>query len=81
LIAKRYPEVHVAEILPPLDVTANKFQRLSAYDNVEQHSIYGGSFSDDGTLFSEPWDSSQWDSFLPTTDGKCFSLLFFGNSH
>lgn len=25
--------------------------------------------SDDGTVFSEPWDSSQWDSFLPN-DGK-----------
>lgn len=25
--------------------------------------------SDDGTVFSEPWDSSQWDSFLPH-DGK-----------
>lgn len=55
---------------------SNKFQRLSSYDNVvEQQSVYGGSFhnsapSEDGTLFSEPWDSSQWDSFLPTTDGN-----------
>ena len=55
---------------------SNKFQRLSSYDNVvEQQSVYGGSFhnsapSEDGTLFSEPWDSSQWDSFMPTTDGN-----------
>lgn len=56
---------------------SNKFQRLSSYDNVvEQQSVYGSSFhnsappSEDGTLFSEPWDSSQWDSFLPTTDGN-----------
>lgn len=48
--------------------------RLSAYDNVERaaHSgyatsmVYNGSIhSDDGTVFSEPWDSSQWDSFMP----------------
>lgn len=57
---------------------SNRFhQRLSSYDNVnavEQQSIYGG--SEDGTLFSEPWDSSQWDSFLPTTtDGKISMLL------
>lgn len=48
--------------------------RLSAYDNVERggHSGYATSLichdsanSDDGTVFSEPWDSSQWDSFLP----------------
>lgn len=51
-----------------------KSSRLSAYDNVERaaHSGYGTSMmchdsahSDDGTVFSEPWDSSQWDSFLP----------------
>jgi len=54
---------------------SSKFQRLSSYDNVEQQSVYGGSFhnsepSEDGTMFSEPWDSSQWDTFLPTTDGN-----------
>lgn len=59
------------------DNECNKFQRLSSYDNVvaEQQSMYGGSFhnsapSEDGTLFSEPWDSSQWDSMMPTTDGN-----------
>lgn len=55
-----------------------KASRLSAYDNVERggHSGYATSMichdsahSDDGTVFSEPWDSSQWDSFLPH-DGK-----------
>lgn len=56
---------------------SNKFQRLSSYDNVaDQQSVYGGSYhnsappSEDGTLFSEPWDSSQWDTFMPTTDGN-----------
>ncbi|KAH8306581.1 hypothetical protein KR018_002850, partial [Drosophila ironensis] len=45
--------------------------RLSSYDNVCCHSSFGGidsAQSDDGTVFSEPWDSSQWDSFLPLDD-------------
>ncbi|KAH8265165.1 hypothetical protein KR044_010618, partial [Drosophila immigrans] len=51
--------------------------RLSAYDNVERNcaafcqTYYGGidsAQSDDGTVFSEPWDSSQWDSFMPMQD-------------
>lgn len=53
--------------------------RLSSYDNVERNcaafcqTYYGGidsAQSDDGTVFSEPWDSSQWDSFMPMQDGK-----------
>ncbi|XP_055854348.1 protein sprint isoform X2 [Episyrphus balteatus] len=45
--------------------------RLSSYDNVEKSfpfSYFNGmdsGQSDDGTVFSEPWDSTQWDSFLP----------------
>lgn len=59
--------------------SVGKGSRLSAYDNVERgaHSgyatsmVYNGSIhSDDGTVFSEPWDSSQWDTFLPMNDGK-----------
>ncbi|XP_035897886.1 protein sprint isoform X2 [Anopheles stephensi] len=49
----------------------NRGQRKSAYDNVERQanayasSAINSAHSDDGTVFSEPWDSSQWDSFLP----------------
>lgn len=55
-------------------MNSNKGNRLSSYDNVERtaHSGYAtsmfchdSSHSDDGTVFSEPWDSSQWDSFMP----------------
>ncbi|XP_017002250.3 protein sprint isoform X1 [Drosophila takahashii] len=45
--------------------------RLSSYDNVFCQNSFGGidsAQSDDGTIFSEPWDSSQWDSFLPHDD-------------
>ncbi|XP_055544282.1 protein sprint isoform X2 [Wyeomyia smithii] len=51
--------------------TLTRTQRKSAYDNVEKQNVaYASSLlnsaqSDDGTVFSEPWDSSQWDSFLP----------------
>lgn len=85
LVAKRYPDISL-KVTPPQQSSSSipstwqtfdsdsssKFQRLSSYDNVEQHSIYGGNSaaSEDGTLFSEPWDSSQWDSFMPTTDGN-----------
>lgn len=58
--------------------------RLSAYDNVERNcaafcqTYYAGidsAQSDDGTVFSEPWDSSQWDSFMPMQDGKCHTSI------
>jgi Ras and Rab interactor 2/3 len=70
--------------------TFGRTSRVSAYDNVDKHnhSGYASSFlnsaqSDDGTVFSEPWDSSQWDSFLPNDDAasdtihmsKCRSAL------
>lgn len=56
--------------LPP------KWTRMSSYDNVDKkhagyrpsilqvvRSVCGSSVhSDDGTVFSEPWDSSQWDT-------------------
>lgn len=66
----------------PMMTRSNKRNRLSAYDNVERtgHSGYatsmnfqGSSHSDDGTVFSEPWDSSQWDSFM-THDGRNCNL-------
>lgn len=94
MVAKKYPEIHLKNVATATAInqlstipstwqtfdsdSSNKFQRLSSYDNVEQLSVYGE--SEDGTLFSEPWDSSQWDTFLPTTDGKacnyyCFEFL------
>lgn len=62
--------------------TMRSGKRTSAYDNLDRGSSsngygYAGSFllpdgsaaSDDGTVFSEPWDSSRWDTmFNSTTD-------------
>lgn len=61
--------------------------RISAYDNVERgHSGYATSMichdsaqSDDGTVFSEPWDSSQWDSFLPHDGKRLLSSTFISS--
>lgn len=59
--------------------SSGKGSRMSSYDNVERgHSGYAttslicpsSAHSDDGTVFSEPWDSSQWDSFFPHGDGN-----------
>lgn len=78
--------VNISPEMSRSDATLTSFgnrSRLSAYDNVERgaHSGYGTSMlcngsihSDDGTVFSEPWDSSQWDSFLPQ-DGMCMYTL------
>lgn len=61
----------------------NNKNRMSSYDNLERDKNNSNCYattslmypeSDDGTVFSEPWDSSQWDSFIPH-DGK--TLVFF----
>lgn len=65
------------------DILNPKLTRMSSYDNVDKkHSAYRSNIlqvvrsvsgssvhSDDGTVFSEPWDSSQWDT-LSFNQGK-----------
>ncbi|XP_052895556.1 protein sprint [Anopheles moucheti] len=64
----------------------NRGQRKSAYDNVEKQanayasSAINSAHSDDGTVFSEPWDSSQWDSFLPNEQSS-LEVANMGNSY
>lgn len=69
---------------------SEKGSRMSSYDNVERgHSGYAttsiicpdSAQSDDGTVFSEPWDSSQWDSFFPHGDGKTENPLIHHLRH
>ncbi|XP_059621543.1 protein sprint isoform X2 [Phlebotomus argentipes] len=96
IIATRMPELNLPEQIrcssptPESSVvngTITRRQRISAYDNVERGATSSllcpdSAQSDDGTVFSEPWDSSQWDSFLPHDDAsdsihlsKCRALL------
>lgn len=69
--------------------TLTRCNRISSYDNVERHHsgyatssvhYHDSTHSDDGTVFSEPWDSSQWDSFFPHDGDYCIQkstdLLF-----
>lgn len=65
-----------------------KGKRISAYDNLDRGNGggygYAGSIvmpdgsvaSDDGTVFSEPWDSSRWDTMLNTTDDQSDTIHF-----
>jgi len=43
-----------------------RHNRVSSYDNVERQ-LYAssGTYSDEGTVFSEPWDNSQWERMMP----------------
>ncbi|GAB0089724.1 hypothetical protein DMENIID0001_043210 [Sergentomyia squamirostris] len=96
IIATRLPELNLPEQTrcstptPESSVTngtITRRQRISAYDNVERGATSSlicpdSAQSDDGTVFSEPWDSSQWDSFLPHDDAsdtihlsKCRAIL------
>ncbi|XP_058826014.1 protein sprint isoform X2 [Topomyia yanbarensis] len=67
--------------------TLTRAQRKSAYDNVEKHnvayasSVINSAQSDDGTVFSEPWDSSQWDSFLPQDNNADTLPMGEANNH
>ena len=65
-----------------------KSKRTSAYDNLDRGNSgtygYAGSIvhpdgsvnSDDGTVFSEPWDSSRWDTMLNSTDELSETIHF-----
>ncbi|XP_063625447.1 protein sprint isoform X5 [Cydia splendana] len=64
VVAQRFPELHLnsepvalPEERPP--------PRASCYDNVHDLRPLSEQASDDGTVFSEPWDSAQWDGLLP----------------
>ncbi|XP_032518530.2 protein sprint isoform X4 [Danaus plexippus] len=71
----------VAQRLPELRLNAEPFAlpdevrsppRASCYDNVHDLRPMSEQASDDGTVFSEPWDSSQWDGLLPPPNGQAY---------
>ncbi|KAK9512437.1 hypothetical protein O3M35_000871 [Rhynocoris fuscipes] len=81
LIAARYPELRLPTDLSACrgdagksDSSGNSGSRVSAYDNVTNHHANGAStqshISDDDTqtIFSEPWDSSRWETLLERGD-------------
>ncbi|XP_073946093.1 src homology 2 domain-containing protein sprint isoform X2 [Choristoneura fumiferana] len=63
IVAQRFPELRLnAE--PAALPEERAPPRASCYDNA----------SDDGTVFSEPWDSTQWDVLLPPNGPQSFEM-------
>ncbi|XP_063538213.1 protein sprint isoform X5 [Cydia strobilella] len=64
VVAQRFPELHLNS--EPVALPEERFPpRASCYDNVHDLRPLSEQASDDGTVFSEPWDSAQWDGLLP----------------
>lgn len=91
MIAEKVPELHANDlILPHLVVqaedtvaetesvrTITRHNRVSSYDNVDrQQYASSATYSDEGTVFSEPWDNSQWERMIPEST-KDSSRAFF----
>ncbi|XP_045499646.1 protein sprint isoform X5 [Colias croceus] len=65
VVAQRFPELHLTSDPTALPEEVRSPPRASCYDNVHDLRPLSEQASDDGTVFSEPWDSSQWDGLLP----------------
>ncbi|XP_063364810.1 protein sprint isoform X5 [Cydia amplana] len=64
VVAQRFPELHLNS--EPVALPEERAPpRASCYDNVHDLRPLSEQASDDGTVFSEPWDSAQWDGLLP----------------
>ncbi|XP_061718346.1 protein sprint isoform X4 [Cydia pomonella] len=64
VVAQRFPELHLNS--EPVALPEERSPpRASCYDNVHDLRPLSEQASDDGTVFSEPWDSAQWDGLLP----------------
>ncbi|CAK1543050.1 unnamed protein product [Leptosia nina] len=66
VVAQRFPDLHLTSEPTSLPEEVRSPPRASCYDNVHDLRPLSEQASDDGTVFSEPWDSSQWDGLLPT---------------
>ncbi|XP_038212784.1 protein sprint isoform X6 [Zerene cesonia] len=65
VVAQRFPELRLTSDPTALPEEVRSPPRASCYDNVHDLRPLSEQASDDGTVFSEPWDSSQWDGLLP----------------
>ncbi|XP_026330819.1 protein sprint isoform X4 [Hyposmocoma kahamanoa] len=69
VVAQRFPELRLNSDPVALPEEVRSPPRASCYDNVHDLRPVSEQASDDGTVFSEPWDSSQWDGLLPPSVG------------
>ncbi|KAL0878561.1 hypothetical protein ABMA27_003648 [Loxostege sticticalis] len=70
VVAQRFPELRLNAEPLALPEEVRSPPRTSCYDNVHDLRPLSEQASDDGTVFSEPWDSSQWDGLIPPTNGQ-----------
>ncbi|KAL0828890.1 hypothetical protein ABMA28_003795 [Loxostege sticticalis] len=70
VVAQRFPELRLNAEPLALPEEVRSPPRASCYDNVHDLRPLSEQASDDGTVFSEPWDSSQWDGLIPPTNGQ-----------
>ncbi|XP_064073224.1 protein sprint isoform X5 [Vanessa tameamea] len=68
VVAQRFPELRLNAEPAALPEEVRSPPRASCYDNVHDLRPLSEQASDDGTVFSEPWDSSQWDGLIPPTN-------------
>ncbi|CAH2090290.1 unnamed protein product [Euphydryas editha] len=70
VVAQRFPELRLNAEPFALPEEVRSPPRGSCYDNVHDLRPLSEQASDDGTVFSEPWDSSQWDGLIPPSNGQ-----------
>ncbi|CAH0676936.1 unnamed protein product, partial [Chilo suppressalis] len=70
VVAQRLPELRLNSEPVALPEEVRSPPRASCYDNVHDLRPLSEQASDDGTVFSEPWDSSQWDGLIPPHNGQ-----------
>ncbi|XP_047028253.1 protein sprint isoform X2 [Helicoverpa zea] len=69
VVAQRFPDLRLNAEPTMLPEEVRSPPRASCYDNVHDLRPLSEQASDDGTVFSEPWDSSQWDGLIPPSNG------------
>ncbi|XP_035437956.2 protein sprint isoform X2 [Spodoptera frugiperda] len=69
VVAQRLPDLRLNAEPTMLPEEVRSPPRASCYDNVHDLRPLSEQASDDGTVFSEPWDSSQWDGLIPPSNG------------
>ncbi|CAG4996643.1 unnamed protein product [Parnassius apollo] len=69
VVAQKFPELRLNSEPVALPEEVRSPPRASCYDNVHELRPLSEQASDDGTVFSEPWDSSQWDGLIPPSNG------------
>ncbi|KAG6440961.1 hypothetical protein O3G_MSEX001537 [Manduca sexta] len=70
VVAQRFPDLKLNAEPMVLPEEIRSPPRASCYDNVHDLRPLSEQASDDGTVFSEPWDSSQWDGLIPPSNGQ-----------